>query len=84
MPGMLPPQEFCMNTNYASACATEDPNKDGVSRDCWDTLYRHFSGMYVCMYMRIEGDMICFISTEQVLLVTLPMLQPSSSKNAHA
>jgi hypothetical protein len=35
---------FCENTNYASACATEAPNADGVSKDCWETLYRHFSG----------------------------------------
>ncbi len=47
---MLPPDNFspalsfCENTNYASACATEDPNADGVSKDCWESLYRHFSG----------------------------------------
>jgi hypothetical protein len=47
---MLPPDNFsralsfCENTNYASACATEAPNADGVSKDCWETLYRHFSG----------------------------------------
>ena len=35
---------FCENTNYAFACATETPNADGVSKDCWETLYRHFSG----------------------------------------
>jgi hypothetical protein len=39
-----PALSFCENTNYASACATEDPNADGVSKDCWESLYRHFSG----------------------------------------